>query len=157
MNVIIKHKLETIAEFQEKYPNSHIGGSVGLMIRGIDLKRNLYDSDLDITVDIFSEITIKDNGLVARSDGNDFDFSLQKNHSDGLYTKIDIRVDPTQSFDVIEFEGKKYNVSKLEDILFWKKKYADKGVKKHEFDLVAIETGLRPIESVGVCEDDFPF
>ena len=157
MNIIIGHKLETIAEFQEKYPNSHIGGSIGLMILGYDLKRNLYDSDLDITVDVFNEITIKDNGLVPRSDGNDFDFSLQKNHPDGLYTKIDIRIDPSQGFDIVEFNGLKYNVSKLADILFWKKKYSDKGVRKHEFDLIAIETGLRPMESVGVCEDNFPF
>jgi hypothetical protein len=151
MNKMILHKLETLKEFQAKYPLSHVGGSIGLMIRGVDLKRALYDSDLDITVDVFNEITIKDNGLEARSDGNDFDFCFKKNHSDGLYTKIDIRIDPKSFFDIVEFEGENYNVSILSDILSWKKRYAEKGVLKHKFDIIAIETGVRPPEP----QDDF--
>lgn len=51
---------------------------------------------------------------------------------------------PEPSFTTVEFEGIKYNVSLLNNILFWKKKYARKGVQKHIDDLITIETGVRP-------------
>lgn len=153
---MIKHKLETLSDFQEKYPSSHIGGSIGLMIRGIDLKRGLFSSDLDITTNAFD--ASKNEDWEGRSDGNDFDYALKKMHEDGHYTKIDIRVNPEPSFDIVEYEGKKYNVSKLSDILWWKKKYADKGVKKHEYDLITIETGVRPLEPIESIDGlDLPF
>jgi len=156
MNVMIKHKLDTILEFQSKYPTSHVGGSIGLMIRGIDLKRPLFSSDLDITTDVFD--ANESSELEGRSDANDFDYALKRNHEDGRYTKLDIRVNPEPSFDVIEYDGNKYNVSKLRDILFWKKKYADKGVLKHQDDLVTIETGVRPDRVVEVSIfDELPF
>ena len=47
----INQKLEAVKDFQIKYPTSHVGGSVGLFIRGIDVKRSLNNSDLDITID----------------------------------------------------------------------------------------------------------
>lgn len=154
MNKHIIHKLETVLWFQERYPNSHVGGSIGLMIRGIDLQRQLFSSDLDITTDVFE---IKDNDeLEGRSDNNDFDYALKKPHSDGFYTKIDIRISTEPLFDIIEFDGNKYNVSKLRDILFWKKKYADKGIKKHIDDLITIETGTRPIYQTNT-DEDLPF
>lgn len=158
MYKIIQHKLETLFEFQQLYPNSHVGGSIGLYIRGVDLKRNLYDSDLDITSDSFD--VDKHDDLIGRSDNNDFDYALKKWHDDGYYTKIDIRISPEPSFDIIEFEGKNYNVSKLKDILFWKKKYADKGVKKHQDDLITIETGVRPSQENTkeyMSDDGLPF
>lgn len=144
MKKLIKLKLETILYFQKNYPTSHVGGSIGLFLRGVNLQRDLDKSDLDITVDEYIET--KEMNLHERSDANDFDYCLEKNHEGGCYTKIDIRVSPEPSFDVIEFEGEKYNVSKLRDILFWKKKYADKGVKKHQDDLITIKTGLRPLD-----------
>ena len=65
-------KLLALKEFQGKYPTSHVGGSIGLMLRGIDLKRDLLTSDLDITIDEynFNENTIE--GIQQRSDSNDF-------------------------------------------------------------------------------------
>lgn len=136
--------LSTLKNFQLDYPNSHIGGSIGLFLRGIDLKRDLNLSDLDITTDRFEfDSTIYDE----RSDANDFDYAIKKEHQSNGYTKIDIRLDSNCKFDVITFEGISYNVSKLEDILKWKKIYADKGVKKHINDLITIETGVRPKET----------
>ncbi len=151
MKQSVKNKLETLLNFQKNYPTSHVGGSIGLMIRGINLQRDLSSSDLDITIDEFDES--KDNGLVSRSDYNDFDYAYRKMHKDGSYTKIDIRVNPEPSFEVIELNGQNYNVSKLRDILFWKKKYANKGVSKHEYDLETIRTGIRPSENI----DEFIF
>lgn len=160
----IKNKLQTLLDFQQKYPTSHVGGSIGLFIRGIDMQRSLRSSDLDIIIDNFTEndcrcfVKRTENDcccFVERSDNNDFDFALKKCNNDGFCTKIDIRVRPESSFDVVEFEGKRYNVSKLRDILFWKNKYANKGNTKHKNDLVTIETGIRPIEIVE--SDGLPF
>ena len=155
MNKLIKLKLETLLEFQKSYPTSHVGGSIGLMLRGVDMKRSINMADLDITVDEFNKEDNKIDNLNERSDNNDFDFCVRKDHANDCYTKIDIRISPEPSFDIIEFEGENYNVSKLKDILHWKKKYAEKGVKKHEYDLIAIETGVRPVESIEF--DELPF
>lgn len=157
---ILKLKFDALREFQYKYPTSHVGGSIGLMIRGIDLKRDMTKSDLDITIDEYDFKADALPNLEERSDACDFDFSLKKCYADGqLYVKMDIRVTPEPSFDVIEFNGFNYNVSKLRDILFWKKKYANKGFKKHEHDLVVIETGVRPpyTEVTETTTDDLPF
>jgi len=153
-------KLLALKEFQGKYPTSHVGGSIGLMLRGIDLKRDLLTSDLDITIDEynFNENTIE--GIQQRSDSNDFDYAIKKVYGNGAnYVKIDIRVSPEPSFDIVEFNGINYNVSKLRDILFWKKKYANKGFQKHVNDLIAIETGIRPIDIITQPSeiDDLPF
>lgn len=155
MNKLIEYKLETLRSFQEKHPTMHVGGSIGLMIRGIELKRDLSESDLDITIDEYE--FNPSEGMEERSDGNDFDYSIKQLHKDGCYTKIDVRVNPEPSFEKVMFNGFEYNVSKKRDILFWKLKYAKKGNTKHEFDLIVIETGERPsVPVVDYC-DDLPF
>ena len=158
MNKMIILKLETLREFQENYPNSCVGGSIGLMLHGIDLKRQLFCSDLDITVKEFNETKYSIDELAKRSDNNDFDYCLLKNHENGNYTKLDIRINYEFSFEVIEFEGHKYNVTKTDEILFWKKMYAAKGSKKHIDDLVTLETGVRPLEPIESIDGlDLPF
>jgi len=137
-------KLETLREFQAAYPKSHVGGSIGLMILGIDLKRELYWSDLDITVDEFTFNKDEFEDVSERSDANDFDYGLKKEFGNGFYQKLDIRIDPAQSFDVINFDGYDYNVSTLDTILYWKDSYSNKGVDKHADDLETIKTGDRP-------------
>lgn len=111
MNRLIKLKLETLKEFQEKHPTSHVGGSIGLFLRGINLKRDLSKSDLDITIDeyVFEIEKLKD--CEKRSDANVFDYAIKKNVDNDWYIKMDIRVCPEPSFDVIDFEGISYNVS----------------------------------------------
>ena len=117
---LIEQKLIFLRKFQSTYPSSHVGGSIGLMIRGIDLKRNLSNSDLDITVDSF--VPKKFRLMEERSNNSDFDYGYKIEHEDGHYTKIDIRVTPEPSFEVIEFEGHKYNVSMLRDIFILERK-----------------------------------
>jgi len=145
MDGIISLKLKVFQEFQLSNPTAHLGGSLGLFVRGIDLLRDLSKSDLDVTIDEYDVKNLEKDALHLSSDFNDFDFCTTKTIADnGNYVKMDIRVNPEPSFESIEFEGFKYNVSKLRDILFWKKKYAQKGVTKHKNDLIAIETGVRP-------------
>jgi hypothetical protein len=152
MNIMIKLKLETLREFQANYPNSCVGGSIGLMLYGINLQRNLFDSDLDITTKEFNETKYSVDELKSRSDNNDFDYCVLKNHEDGHYTKLDIRINYEFSFEKIIFEGYEYNVTKIDEILFWKKIYAAKGSKKHIDDLITIETGIRPLEPIEIDE-----
>lgn len=156
-NKFTRLKLEFLRDFQQQHPTSHVGGSVGLFLRGIDLKRDLTYSDLDITIDEMNvEETLKYD---SRSDNNDFDFSLKHYLGDNYYVKFDVRINPEPSFEIIEFDGYMYNVSKLRDILFWKQKYSNKGVLKHTNDLITIATGIRPIENYSNSNflDDIPF
>jgi hypothetical protein len=139
--------LETLKDFQDKHPNSHVGGSIGLMLRGVDLKRDLSKSDLDITIDEFCFDGAELADYEERSDRSDFDYAIKRNVGAVHYVKIDIRVCPEPSFDVVNYEGVDYNVSRLVDIIYWKKKYADKGVKKHIYDLEVIITGIRTAEA----------
>ncbi len=150
---IFETKLEAIRIFQTKYPTAHVGGSIGLFLRGVDLKRDLSKSDVDMTIDELE----KSDRIFSAVSAEDFDYSF-KHFFGPYYTAIDIRICPEPSFDVIEYKGNKYNVSKLRDILYWKQKYADKGVQKHIDDLETIKTGVRPSEKKPTINNtDLPF
>ena len=140
----MKYQLKILKKFQEKYPKSHVGGSIGLHMHGVDLKRNLIFSDLDIVTPEFTE---KKDGIDhGCSPVEDFDYRYQIDHpQSGLFFKIEIRIDDTQSeYDIINFNGVNFNVTKKETILHWKQKYAEKGHQKHIDDLITIATGIRP-------------
>lgn len=161
---ILSEQLKLIREFQEKYPLSHVGGSLGLFLLGYDLKRTLGDLDL-----ITPEFDIKNKLLEdfdETSDWNDFDYRYRRWVKDGgsVYIKFDISIDKEQKYTVVEYDGYKYNVSLFENIMKYKKEYADKGVFKHKADLVVIETGVRPVDLsdiftkvVNEYTDDLPF
>ncbi len=168
MNNVIEGKLKIVRGFQQKHPTSHLGGSLGLLLLGVDLGRDLYKSDIDITIDELNKEDETDivNSFEQRSENTDFDLALKQEDIDGHYTKIDIRICPEPSFIVVEYQGFKYNVSKLRDILYWKKRYANNGSGssiKHINDLIKIDTGVRPIENNDdwldeyVSSDDLPF
>ena len=153
MNKHLEIKLETLREFQTKYPNSHIGGSVGLMIRGIDVGRDISLTDLDITTDKY-EVT-ENTDYENRSDGNDFDYNVKKWFDSGYYVKIDIRISANEQYDIIAFNGHLYNVSKLQDILKFKRIYAKKGTIKHYQDLCYIAFGEhRPLSIASIFPID---
>lgn len=140
----MQYKLQMLHEFQAKYPTSHVGGSVGLYLHGINLQRDISKTDLDITVSDFIE-ELKGDWNENPSDSSDFDYVKMHKSKDYYFCcKIEIRVCPEPSYTTVEFEGHTYNVSLLSNILFWKKKYARKGVQKHKDDLITIETGVRP-------------
>lgn len=144
----MKYKLNLLRDFQAKYPDSHVGGSAGLYLHGIDLKRDISRTDLDITVPDFIE-ELKGVYDEDPSDSSDFDYVKMHKSKDYYFCcKIEIRVCPEPSYTTVEFEGHTYNVSLLSNILFWKRKYARKGVQKHIDDLITIETGVRPARKV---------
>jgi hypothetical protein len=147
--MLLKKKLEYIHEFQLEYPNSHVGGSIGLFLHRIDLKRDLDGSDIDMTVDIFDKNCIDKRHLTRKSSGknkDDFDVSFNAYQSKYKYIKVDLRINPEPTFEIIEYGCTKYNVSKLNDILFWKQRYANSGIQKHINDLIIIKKELELIE-----------
>lgn len=153
--------LSVIKGFQDKYPTAHVGGSIGLFLRGIDLKRELGKSDIDMTIDFIPSDFHVDN-LEESSEKHDFSNTFRAWDKDGRYIKVDLRESPEPSFDVINFEGVDYNVSKLRDIIWWKTKYANKGIEKHKHDLIVINGGERPSTSASYNtyfgnDEDLPF
>lgn len=159
-HIPVEKYLETIREFQKEFPNAHVGGSIGLLLHGIDLKRHLTQSDIDMTLDedIPKDKRIKD--FDEASNAQDFDRCFRKDLKDNRYIKIDLRINPEPSFEIIPYRGEYYNVSKKRDILFWKDKYAKKGVQKHIDDMIVINGGERPQPKVWVPtpdDDDLPF
>lgn len=140
--------LWAVKELQTKYPMSHVGGSAAMFLHGVRLERwgKTQSSDLDIIfpyyVLIEGQTSTKDdeNEIEVRKatkSGNDFDECFL--YTSGKETvKIDIRVDPKQQYEIIEYEGFKYKVSKLETILAAKLKYAMNGQTKHMNDIYEI-------------------
>ena len=114
-------KLKSLREFQQKYPTSHVGGSIGLFLRGIDLQRDLSNSDLDITIDEYEfDSSVSENVRETSHDG-DFDLICKVQPNDSKYhVKIEIRICPEPSYTTVPYEGYLYNVSKLRDILYLK-------------------------------------
>jgi hypothetical protein len=158
----IDKKLQIVKMFQDKYPDTHLGGSLGLYLHGIDLKRDLKYSDIDLTTpdNIDKNQLLIINEVQESSNPSDFDYSLRYHPIDSsVYVKIEIRISPEPGFIVIEKDGINYNVSKLKDIIFWKTKYANNGSQKHEHDLIVINGGERPAIETPIfsSNDDLPF
>jgi len=129
-------KLDIVKAFQEKYPHTQIGGSVGLFLHGIELNRfyNNCVNDLDIITPYYTlfenindKITINLLGEKEYKSGCDFDECITIS---GI--KADVRIDNHQKYNIIEFEGFKYKVSALEAIWAAKLRY---NAKKHNDDL----------------------
>jgi hypothetical protein len=136
--------LETIKELQERYPIFHVGGSAGLFLHGIRLKRwekANTSSDLDLIAPyyILVEDPEGDVGMVehldAKASANDFDETFLY---DGV--KVDLRIDPKQRYEYITYQGFRYKVSNLFTILEAKMRYALNGQGKHKADLMEMMT-----------------
>lgn len=136
--------LELVRAIQKQYPMFHVGGSTGLFLHGVRLKRwfDKSTSDLDFISPYFvlpeSKLVLNDNGkevdinyLDAKASGNDFDETFIV---DGV--KVDYRIDPKQRYEIIEHDGFKYKVSNLMTILEAKMRYAQTpSGQKHRDDI----------------------
>src|SRR5690348_17251384 len=108
--------LNLIFDFQNKYPYSHVGGSIGLFLHGIDLKRHLTQSYIDMTIAHYAS-DIEFPNMEDSSDNSDFDRSTRINLNDSFYIKMDMRYAPDEPYDLIQFDGRMYRVSKINDII----------------------------------------
>lgn len=135
--------LELVADIQKQYPMFHVGGSVGLFLHGVRLKRWLKSSssDLDFVSPYFvlpekkfkasdgEELEVEHRD--AKASGNDFDETFFIGS-----TKIDYKIDPKQRYELIEYKGVTYKVSNLMTILEAKLRYALKPEgRKHKEDI----------------------
>lgn len=127
--------LSNVKELQTQYPLIHVGGSIGLFLHGIRLKRWVKsNSDIDIVspyfilFDSFGENEVK--YIDGKKSGNDFDETFIFNE-----TKVDCRIDPKQRYVNIEYNGFKYKVSTFETIMEAKVKYSANGQAKHRDDI----------------------
>lgn len=133
--------LNHVKKLQEKYQNIYIGGSLGLFLHGMKIPRffNTSNSDLDIVIPYF-QIFESSDGLTikhenAKASGNDFDETFILTTDYGT-TKVDVKIDPKQAYEIIEFDGVKYKVTKIEKIWEAKIRYAlGRNGKKHLNDL----------------------
>ena len=148
--------LDFIKEIQTKFPHFHIGGSAGLFLQGLKLKRletnsshdldlcspyysnilsefiNLSEEKKDIVDDFFEEGDYLEE---TWGSGNDFDECVTLNYQ-GRSIVVDLKIDPSQRYRIVEYKGFKYKVTPWELILEAKIKYAQKkGGLKHKKDL----------------------
>lgn len=152
--------LEIVRKLQGQYPTLHVGGSTGLFLHGIRLKRYYErETDLDmispyfILLESFGDMEI--NYADAKASANDFDETFICNSK-----KVDFRIDPKQRYEIIVFEGFRYKVSPLEVIMAAKIKYALNGQKKHKDDIAEMvgkkTTEHKKATPIGE-EDDLPW
>lgn len=141
-------KLEAVKLIQMKYPIFHVGGSVGLFLHGIRLKRWVSNSssDIDMVTPYFilpefdnDDVDDDDDCLYceykdAKASGNDFDETFILSGEFGT-VKVDYKIDPQQRYEIIDYKGFKYKVSPLMTIMDAKMKYAINGQKKHADDI----------------------
>ena len=150
-------KLDLVKKLQTQYPLVHVGGSIGLYLHGIRLNRfKDVPADIDIIAPYF--VLFDDFGdcqvdyIDGKASSNDFDqtFILDS-------VKVDCRIDPKQAYEVIEYKGFKYKVSKFEVILAAKVRYSEKN-KKHRDDVREMCGVKEPeLKKRSVTSDCFPF
>lgn len=133
----IAMKLPTVRKLQEVNPNLIIGGSVSLYLQGVHLERfKSGEIDYDITLPYYQILETKDGISIQdgedRPSGSDYRETLL---IDGV--KADLRIDPSQKYQVLEYKGFKYKIVPLETIIKAKAEYAltKWGKDKHLSDL----------------------
>lgn len=142
INPIMRWKLKALREFQREYPGSHVGGSIGLLMQGIDLKRDLTLSDLDVTTPVDSFTLSNGRGGVKGTSSTDIDYCKMSFNPKGLCVKIDIRIDRKAQYKTIRYRGFRYRVSLIEDIIGWKILFSQRGSIKHSDDLEVLSYQL---------------
>lgn len=151
VNNNLQSRLDFVYLFQQKFPNSHLGGSLGLYLYGINLQRDLSYSDCDMVIrawplsskahfeeEVSDMPNIKVDTHHIRS--SDFNFSLRFTPSVNSVILSDIRYSTEPSFNTVFNEGRIYNVSTVQDIIHWKIVYMLKGSVKHYEDLKVLQT-----------------
>gem|GEM_PF-5818202 len=111
-----------------------IGGSIALMIYGIDLKRSLLKSDMDFTKPDIDGVDIK-KAKKVRSQSADFDYCFEHN---GF--KMELAINPEIKSEVVLFNRQPYRVVLIEHIIEFKERYIERnGDTKHINDLKLIK------------------
>jgi hypothetical protein len=131
--------LHYVREIQERYPNVYIGGSLALFLHGMKIPRFFNrTSDIDLVVPYFHLFESSEGFTVKhenpKASGNDFDDTFILTTMSGSI-KVDVKIDPMQAYEIVNFAGVNYKVTKAEKIWEAKLRYALKGNNKHLEDL----------------------
>ena len=138
-------KLDVVRELQLKL-NMYIGGSTALYLYGLVLDKK-EDSDLDLVMPYYQRVgdIAKKGELLeeagefdGKKSGNDYDFTYGIVTREGKFVKLDVRIDPKQSYEIVEYKGFPYKVCRLMDILEAKCRYAKEGNTKHLRDIKSL-------------------
>jgi hypothetical protein len=158
---LLEIKIKTILEFQQLYPTSYIGGSFSLFLRGIDLKRSLWISDLDLVSETFDIKKYKSNLnkntefnkllKIDSSHTDDFRYIfkirfksenpilkiMEKSSSEEkIYIRHDIAIRKKLRYDNVIYNNNSFRVAKIDEVVSYKKKYFKKyGNEKHKYDI----------------------
>lgn len=147
-------RLELVRKLQEQFPTMVMGGSFTLFLHGLRLKRwktsGAHVTDFDVIIPYFTlfkntddfrfiDIT-NDNKRNGGSNGSDFPYQYEVMYNNKKESfKLDIRIDPYQKYEIINYGGFEYRVNSFLDILDAKIRYArksnTKSGKKHYADL----------------------
>lgn len=139
-------KLETIQKLQTEFPTLILGGSVSLYLHGIRLKRfTNWNGDFDFVAPYWQDFTqakvahiTEEKDFFKDEEGYESDDNFQF-HS-RLYIngkKSDVRVEPKQRYEIVDYKGFKYKLVPILETIEAKMHYA-KGRKgdKHKEDIL---------------------
>jgi hypothetical protein len=123
-----------------------VGGSIGLYLHGVRLKRfhspDVVDYDLALPFFQLLQgcIDLKvENSMFEKGEGYDTDFERAVTIN-GI--KADLRIDPKQRYEIIEYKGFAHKVTPIETIIRAKANYAHtKWGEKHKDDLIEMILG----------------
>lgn len=160
-SLIKRYPIKLMSKLQEKF-NLFYGGSIALLLYGCMLKRHPEDTiDIDIVMPYYTKIRKKDLEEMgfkidyvdyhgAKASGNDFDETISIGFKDnnsldddlfseinnlGNYLKLDIKIDPYQTYNYVKYDDYELKVSQIEPIIQAKINYSNNGQFKHQKDL----------------------
>lgn len=131
-----KMRLPEVRELQTLNPNLMIGGSISLYLQGVRLKRfNSGGVDYDFTMPFFQHLQVPEGMSIEegeeKSSGSDYGENFFINE-----VKADLRIDPHQKYELVEYKGFTYKVVPLITIIKAKAEYAlTKWGEKHKEDI----------------------
>ena len=144
----LKMHIPTIRQLQSVNPFLIVGGSIALYLHGVRLDRFQSSAviDYDLCIPFFQllqgGVGLKiDSGLYDKGEGYDSDFETAVTVNG---VKADLRIDPKQRYEIVEYKGFAYKVTPLETIIRAKAEYAHtKWGQKHKDDLLEMILGKK--------------
>jgi hypothetical protein len=171
-NMVKNLHIRELHQLQQLVPGVIITGSSALFLHGIKLKRWMKAkqvSDIDIIIPFFidlsecKDIDFQDAGSLTLStlknsfspleraqkydDKNEysFDYTSKFGREYSSICTVDIKIDNKAEYETVEYQGDKFKVAKLEDIIIAKLKYGRHN-PKHIADLYEMTGKLIPVD-----------
>lgn len=148
--------IEIVKDIQEKYPESCVGGSVGLFLHQMNI---LIPTPPLGDIDIISktEIRLDNSEIDSKNKSSDFNYSMFLNNN--LSVKIDVKIQEGLEYDIITFNNFDFKVCKLYIILKYIYKYAinSNHFTKYHNKIAIIDGYIKKINNGLVKDEDISF